>query len=273
MRRATYWLRPKIRDMKEGKIILEVDALTKRFGGLEAIKDVSFKVSEGEILSIIGPNGAGKSTLFKLITSFLRPSEGSIKFNGKSITQYPAHKVAQLGIVRTFQETTVFREMSVLDNVIVAHQIRSKSGVIGQFWNSRRAREDEQRFKESALDILKHLDLLDIKDELAKNLPHGHLRALSIAVGLAVKPKILLLDEPFAGLNSDETAKAVEMVRAVRDQGITIMLVEHDMKAVMTISERIIVINFGQKIADGLPKEIQKNQDVIDAYLGVEEDD
>ena len=259
--------------MSKENIILEVDGLSKKFGGLDAMKDVSFNVHEGEILSIIGPNGAGKSTLFKLISSFLKPTAGSIKFMGRSVTRYPAHKVAQMGIVRTFQETTIFRDMTVLENVIVGHQIRSTANIFGMFWNSRSAREDAKKFTDNSIKILEHLNLLEIKDELAKNLPHGHLRALSIAVGLAVNPKLLLLDEPFAGLNSDETAKAVEMVRAVRDQGVTIMLVEHDMKAVMMISERIIVINFGQKIADGSPEEIRNNQDVIDAYLGKDEDE
>ncbi len=259
--------------MANSKIILEVEGLTKRFGGLDAINDVNFTVKENEILSIIGPNGAGKSTLFKLISSFLKPTEGSIKFNGESLVRHPPHKVAQMGVVRTFQETTIFREMTVLENVVVGHQIQSTANIFGVFWNSSKARADEKKFTENSLKILKHLGLLEIKDEVAKNLPHGHLRALSIAVGLAVNPKIILLDEPFAGLNSDETTKAVEMVRAVRDQGVTIMLVEHDMRAVMEISERIIVINFGRKIADGTPKEIKTNQDVIDAYLGKEEED
>ena len=248
--------------------LLEVKNLTKKFGGLVATNDISFSVYKDEILSVIGPNGAGKSTLFKLIASFLKPTSGSVQFKGEEMTSYPPHKVAQKGVVRTFQETTIFRDMTVLQNVAVAHQVRARANIFGVFWSSRTAREDEKAFINNSEKILENLGLHAIKDELAKNLPHGHLRALSVAVALAVDPQLLLLDEPFAGLNPEETKQAVEMVRRVRSQGITIMLVEHDMRAVMEISERILVLNFGEMIASGKPQEIKQNTAVIDAYLG-----
>lgn len=256
--------------MAEG--ILQVEHLTKRFGGLTAVGDVSFTLQEREILSVIGPNGAGKSTLFKLIASFLRPTSGRVMFNGQQISGRAPHLVARLGVVRTFQEATIFRGLSVRDNVIVAHHLRSKASLIGYYFGSRTARADEVEFGRSADEILNFLGLWDLRDEQASSLPQGHLRALGIAIGLATNPKVLLLDEPFAGMNVDETMHAVDLVRGVRDRGVTVMLVEHDMPAVMRISDRIVVINFGQKIAEGTPDEIQRDENVIEAYLGVEDE-
>jgi branched-chain amino acid transport system ATP-binding protein len=252
--------------------ILEVKGLTKRFGGLTAVNDVSFGVHEREILSVIGPNGAGKSTLFKLISSFLKPTSGEVTFRGERISNQAPHIAARKGVVRTFQETTIFRNMTVRDNVIVAHQLRAKASLLGFFMGSAEARRDEARFAGSADEILAFLGLDGIASELARNLPHGHLRALGIAIGLATNPTVLLLDEPFAGMNHDETMKAVAMVRKLRERGLTVLLVEHDMPAVMKISDRIVVLNFGEKIAEGTPSEIQNNQRVIEAYLGVEDE-
>ncbi len=253
--------------------ILVVENVTKKYGGLVAVNDVSFSVMSGEILSVIGPNGAGKSTMFKLISSFVRTTSGQVLFKGKRISNLTPHVVARLGVVRTFQETTIFRSMTVRENIVVSHHLRSKASLFGFFIGSAVAKADERAFGESADDIIEFLGLQSIRDELASNLPQGHLRALGMAIGLATNPSVLLLDEPFAGMNHDETMHMVTLVKRLRDErGVTVLLVEHDMPAVMKISDRIVVINFGEKIAEGIPSEIQSNEKVIEAYLGSEDD-
>ena len=252
--------------------ILEVNHVTKRFGGLTAVNDVSFVVNKGEILSVIGPNGAGKSTLFKLISSFLSTSSGDVRLAGERINNLAPHIVARKGVVRTFQETTIFRSMTVRENIIVSHHLRSRASLWGFFLGSKVAKADEQSFGQSADNIIDFLGLQAIRNELASTLPQGHLRALGIAIGLATDPKVLLLDEPFAGMNHDETMHMVDLVRRLRDErSVTVLLVEHDMPAVMKISDRIVVLNFGEKIAEGTPLEIQNNERVIEAYLGSED--
>ena len=213
--------------------LLQVKNVTKRYGGLTANSDISFDVAEREILSVIGPNGAGKSTLFKMIASFVPTTSGEVIFKGERISNLAPHLVARKGVVRTFQETTIFRSMSVRDNVIIAHHLRSRAGLLGFFLGTKVAREDEATFGASADEIVHFLGLDSVKNELASSLPQGHLRALGMAIGLATNPTVLLLDEPFAGMNHDETMRMVDLVRGVRDRGVTVLLVEHDMPAVM----------------------------------------
>jgi branched-chain amino acid transport system ATP-binding protein len=253
--------------------ILEIQGITKRYGGLTAVNNVSFSVEKGEIVAVIGPNGAGKSTLFKLISSFVAPTSGKVLYGGQTITGLPPHEVARRGVVRTFQETTIFKEMTALQNVIVAHQLLCRASSLSFYFGSPKARADEASFGDRATEILDYLGLGAVKSLQARNLPHGHLRALGIAIAMAAEPKLLLLDEPFAGMNLEETDTAVQMVRGIRDRGVTVVLVEHDMSAVMRISDKIVVLNFGLKIAEGAPAEIQRSDVVIEAYLGRADDE
>ena len=252
-------------------VLLELRGVTKRFGGLVAVDNVDLDIEEGEIRAIIGPNGAGKTTLFNLITGNYPVTEGRITYNGKDITGLSPHEIASLGLVRTFQQTALFNEFTLLQNVGVACHLHAKVTLFGTVAHTPATQQTQRQAEKKALEILKFMGLTGLKDELAINLPHGHQRLLGVAIGLAAEPKLLLLDEPVTGMNPSEKQDMVEKIKHIRDQGMTIVIVEHDMKTVMGLCEKISVLDFGKKIAEGLPEEILRNQQVIEAYLGAGE--
>jgi len=250
-------------------MFLEIKGLTKQFGGLTAVNRFDMYVSEGEIVGLIGPNGAGKTTLFNLITGVLRPTKGRVIFDGEDITGKKAHIVAQRGIGRTFQLNPLFANFTVLENVSASFHLHPKSSLFDIYFSTKTYRRNEAYILEQSLEILKLVGLEKVKDELAKNLPHGYQKMLGIARALAVKPKLLLLDEPIAGMNPDEIDFTMTGIRKTRQQGTTIVVVEHNMM-IMNLCDRVVVINFGQKVAEGTPEEVRKNQEVIQAYFGGE---
>lgn len=246
--------------------LLEISKLTKRFDGLTALDGVSMRVSEGEIRGLIGPNGAGKSTLFKNIAGFYTPNEGDIRYKGESIVGKKPSDIAQLGIVRTFQETTLFQEMSVVQNVLIGCHLQARCNVFEAILGLDRARQKQAQ--DRVMQILDFVGMSDRKEQLASELPLGSQRALAIAIALAAEPKLMLMDEPFAGMNPEETGRMMELTRKIRERGITIILVEHDMKAVMGLCDYLTVLNFGSLLAEGTPNDIRNNEKVIEAYLG-----
>ncbi len=248
--------------------LLEVKNIEKRFGGLKAISDLSFQVEENIVFSIIGPNGAGKTTLFNVLTNIYTPSSGAIFFEGKEITNLPPFKIARLGVSRTFQNLQVFLNMNTLENVMVGCHLRSKSGLIASALRLPSVIAEEKKVRQMAMEALEFCGLAEFAQRPAGGLPYGILKKLEIARSLASKPKLLLMDEPAAGLNDTETAELCQLIKRIRDSGITVVLVEHNMSLVMEISERVLVLNYGQLLAQGPPEEIQKNPEVIAAYLG-----
>lgn len=248
--------------------LLSVENVSRRFGGLDALSAVTFALHQGQIKALIGPNGAGKTTLFNLISAIDQPSGGHIYFNGADVGRLQAHQAFRLGIGRTFQHSKVFDDMSVLDNVKVGRHVRGRAGIISAFCTLPRHRREERAFTEAALDALGRVGLADRACELAGNLPLGERHLLEIARSLAGEPKILLLDEPAAGLNNEETDRLAESIQRIRGDGVTILLVEHDMGFVMNISDEVVVLDYGRKIAEGPPLMIQNDAEVIKAYLG-----
>ncbi|HEY5669468.1 MAG TPA: ABC transporter ATP-binding protein [Anaerolineales bacterium] len=248
--------------------LLSIKELRKWFGGLMAVNRISFDVKHGEIVALIGPNGAGKTTIFNLITGFHPIDDGEIRFNEKRIDGLNPHKIVQEGIVRTFQNLQVFNHMSVLENVKVGLHLQGHSGMITSALRMPSARQEEREFHQKALHYLEQVGLVERANDLARNLPFGQQRLLEIARALAVQPQLLLLDEPAAGLTVPETNNLDELICRLQENGLTILLVEHDMGLVMGIADRVVVLHYGTKIAEGTPEEVQSNSEVIRAYLG-----
>ena len=254
--------------------ILELKDVTKKFGGLTAVDGVNLKVEENQICALIGPNGAGKTTVFNMITGAYQVTSGDVVFNGESICGKKPHQIVEKGIARTFQNIRLFKSATVLENVMTGFHCKTKTGMFNVIFNYRKCMQEEAKCREKALEILRFLGLEDVKDLEARNIPYGHQRLLEIGRALATSPKLLLLDEPAAGMNSQEKKELVNTIRKIRDTyHLAVLLVEHDMELVMGISENITVINFGRPIACGTAEEIQNNNDVIEAYLGRSDDE
>jgi branched-chain amino acid transport system ATP-binding protein len=248
--------------------LLSVQNVSKRFGGLDALKDVTFAVHQEQIKALIGPNGAGKTTLFNIVSGSYRPSEGRILYDGVDLAGKPRHRICRMGLGRTFQHSLVFDDMSVVENVAVGRYSRTRAGLLSAALTLPRHRREEAETFKTAHEALRRVGLDYLAAEPAENLPMGERHLLEIARALASEPQFLLLDEPAAGLNDDETARLADTVRKIRDEGTTVLLVEHDMTFVMEISDEVVVLDYGKKIAEGPPLMIQNNEEVIKAYLG-----
>ncbi|NPC44287.1 ABC transporter ATP-binding protein [Nocardioides sp. zg-1230] len=281
----------------EGETLLEIDHVTLRFGGVVALNDVDFSIKRGEILGLIGPNGAGKTTCFNVMTGVYTPTSGEVRFNGRVISGNKPHKINHLGIARTFQNIRLFPEMSALENVLVGCDARHKTSVLGVLFRAYRVRPTEDQLPDNglkrafakvfgmsrhtleerggrirAMELLKFVGIADRAHELSRNLPYGYQRRLEIARALATEPELLCLDEPAAGFNPAEKEDLMDLIRRIRDLGHTVLVIEHDMKLVLGVTDRIIVLEFGQKIAEGTPDEVARNPKVIAAYLGEPDD-
>src|SRR3954451_23874579 len=256
-------------DPDSRRAILEVDNVTIRFGGVTALDEGTFDIKEGEILGLIGPNGAGKTTCFNVMTGVYQATSGRVLFDGVPLTKMKRHKITKLGIARTFQNIRLFKSMTVLENVLVGADSNSKVGFWDALLRTPRHRHTEAESTERAKELLKIVGITARHDELATNLSYGDQRRLEIARAMATGPKLLCLDEPAAGFNPAEKSKLMDLIRKVRDQGYTVLLIEHDMRLVMVVTDRIVVLEFGRKIAEGAPEEIRDNPAVVAAYLGV----
>ena len=257
---------------RDGDALLEVDHVTLRFGGVVALNDVSFSLRKGEIFGLIGPNGAGKTTCFNAMTGVYRPTSGSIRFNGESIVGKKKHEITRGGIARTFQNVRLFPEMTALENVMVGADAHHKTSVIGALFRLPRHWREERSGRERSMELLRFVGIDRRAGEVSRNLAYGQQRRLEIARALATNPTLLCLDEPAAGFTPAEKEDLLQLIRRIRDTGVTILLIEHDMRLVMGVTDRIVVLEFGRKIAEGTPHEVRDNEAVIAAYLGVPTD-